>query len=77
MKRDRDADAIQNGTVLDDRSQLPGLKVFVVSNEVTIPEDENQTPTYAHDVRIHPEITTKEDGSAGRGEGTGLVVGET
>ena len=66
---------MQNGAVLDDRSQLPGLKVFVVSNEVTVPEDETQLPTYAFNVTIHADVTTKPDGT-GRGEGTGLTPGQ-
>ena len=61
-----------NGTRLDDRSLVRGLTVFVVSNKVTIPNDESQVPIYAPDVKIYPEITTNRDGS-GRGDGTGLI----
>lgn len=64
---------IQNdGTVVEDRSRITGLTVFVVTNEVTLPEDEDALPIYAHDVAIHPEITTKANGN-GRGDGTGLT----
>lgn len=51
---------------------MAGLQVFVVTNEVTLPEDDSQLPTYADDVVIHPEITTNRNGG-GRGEGTGLT----
>lgn len=44
----------------------------VVSNEVTIPEDDNLLPIYSPNVIFYPEITTNEDGG-GRGEGTGLT----
>ncbi|KAF2197120.1 Di-copper centre-containing protein [Delitschia confertaspora ATCC 74209] len=60
-------------TVVKDRSAVAGLTVFVVSNEVTLPEDEYQLPIYADTVTVYPEITTKKDSSEGRGEGTGLT----
>ncbi|KAF2740941.1 Di-copper centre-containing protein [Polyplosphaeria fusca] len=63
---------VLNGNVADDRSSIEGLKVFVVSNKVTLPEDPAQPPVYDFNVTIHPEITTKTDGT-GRGDGTGLV----
>lgn len=63
-----------DGTVLDDRSVVGGLKVFVVSNEVTIPEDDTKPPIYAPDVTVHADITTNARGG-GRGDGTGLARG--
>jgi tyrosinase len=54
---------------------VPGLKVFVVSNKVTVSEDPNVPPVYAPDVKIYPEITTNRDGQ-GRGEGSGLIAAE-
>lgn len=54
---------------------MDGLTVFVVSNKVTLPEDESQPPVYAEGVTIHAEVTTKPNGE-GRGEGTGLTVGQ-
>lgn len=66
---------MQNGAVIEDRSQLPGLTVFVVSNEVTLPEDESHPPRYAPDVTIHRDVTTNRTGG-GRGNGTGLARGE-
>ncbi|KAF2213581.1 hypothetical protein CERZMDRAFT_39490, partial [Cercospora zeae-maydis SCOH1-5] len=60
---------------LDDRSQVPGLTVFVISNEVTVTEPTDELPIFADDVVIHAEATTNRDGS-GRGNGTGLAVGE-
>ena len=61
-----------DGTVLEDKSHVKGLLVFVVSNEVTIPEDDTQLPIYAPNVQIHPEVTTNREGT-GRGDGTGLT----
>ncbi|PPJ60917.1 hypothetical protein CBER1_06201 [Cercospora berteroae] len=60
---------------LDDRSQVPSLTVFVISNEVTVTEPLDELPIFADDVTIHAEATTNRDGS-GRGNGTGLAVGE-
>ncbi|KAL8790996.1 MAG: hypothetical protein Q9195_006070 [Heterodermia aff. obscurata] len=62
--------ALNNGTILQDRSQVTDLTVFVVTNEVTLPEDPSALPIYAPDVNIYPEITD------GRGEGTGLTAGD-
>jgi len=64
-----------DGNIIENRSDVGGLTVFVVSNEVTIPEDEAQLPIYAEEVKIHAEITTKPNGT-GRGEGTGLTAGD-
>ena len=61
--------------MLADRSQVPGLTVFVISNEVTVAEDEDQPPVYAEDVTIHADITTNRDG-VGRGNGTGLTASD-
>ena len=44
--------------------------MFVVNNEVTLPEDPSALPIYAPDVKIYPEITDR------RGEGTGLTAGD-
>lgn len=62
-----------DGTVLNDRSQIPGLLIAVISNEVHIPTNETALPVYSPNVTVRPEITTKADGSAGRGEGTGYT----
>jgi tyrosinase len=51
------------------------LTVFVVSNKVTLPEDNSKFPIYADDVTIYPEITTRLNGE-GRGDGTGLTAGD-
>ncbi|KAH7353162.1 common central domain of tyrosinase-domain-containing protein [Pyrenochaeta sp. MPI-SDFR-AT-0127] len=64
-----------NGSVADSRSEVAGLTVFVVSNKVTLPEDDAQLPVYAKEVDIHPQITTNLEGH-GRGDGTGLAVGD-
>ena len=61
-----------DGTVLPNRSDVAGLLVFVVSNEVTLPPDEGYYPIYAPTVKTHPSITTNLQG-AGRGDGTGLT----
>jgi len=54
------------------RAGMEGLKVMVVSNEVTVPEGEAELPVFAEGVTVHPEATR------GRGDGTGLgEVGET
>lgn len=63
------------GQAVANRAQVDGLTVFVVSNKVTVPEDESQPPVYAEGVSIHAEVTTKPSGE-GRGEGTGLTVGQ-
>ncbi|USW56418.1 Putative tyrosinase copper-binding domain, di-copper centre-containing domain superfamily, tyosinase [Septoria linicola] len=60
---------------LDDRSQVPGLTVFVVSNEVTATQPTDELPIFADEVVIHAQATTNLDGT-GRGNGTGLAVGE-
>ncbi len=64
--------AQSDGTVVDNRSDVEGLKVFVISNEVTLPEDDTKLPIYAPDVTIYPDITTNVQ-RTGRGNGTGLV----
>lgn len=64
-----------NGTVADHRSEVAGLTVFVISNKVTLPEDDAQLPDYANDVDIHVSIMTNLEGR-GRGDGTGLAVGD-
>ena len=66
---------LQNGVALENRAAVEGLTVFVVSNEVTVPEEEHRLPIYAPDVTIHRQITTDRNG-AGRGDGTGLAVGQ-
>jgi tyrosinase len=55
------------------RDAVEGLLVGVISNEVTLPEDGYTLPRYSQDITIYPEITTKQDGSRGRAEGTGLT----
>ncbi|KAL9088475.1 MAG: hypothetical protein Q9165_006199 [Trypethelium subeluteriae] len=67
--------AKNDGTVVEDRSQVTGLTVFVVTNEVTLPEDNYSLPIYAPDVEIYPKITTSQNGN-GRGNGTGLTAGD-
>lgn len=57
--------------MLENLADVQGLTVFVVSNEVTVPEDSSQFPIYANNVKIYPAITT------GRGDGTGLTREET
>lgn len=64
-----------DGTIVNTRSDVRGLVVFVVSNEVTVPASDGQLPIYAPDVTIHPEITMNRDGE-GRGDGTGLTAGQ-
>lgn len=64
-----------DGTIVNTRSDVRGLVVFVVSNEVTVPKSDGQLPIYAPDVTIHPEITTNMD-REGRGDGTGLTAGQ-
>lgn len=61
-----------DGTILPNRSDVAGLLVFVVSNEVTLPADEGEFPIYAPTVQVHPSITTNLQGG-GRGDGTGLT----
>jgi tyrosinase len=63
------------GSIVQDRSEIAGLTVFVVSNKVTLPESETELPIYDEDVTIYPEITTNMNG-AGRGDGTGLTAGD-
>ena len=63
---------LQSGAVLDNRSAVDGLTVFVVSNKVTVPDSIDEMPTYDDNVTVYPEITTNTNG-AGRGEGTGLT----
>lgn len=55
------------------RDAVEGLLVGVVSNEVTLPENDYTLPRYSQDITIYPEITTKQDGSRGRAEGTGVT----
>ena len=55
------------------RNEVDDLLVAVVSNEVQIAEDATALPTYAPDLVLYPEVTTKADGSSGRGEGTGFT----
>ncbi|KAL9621323.1 MAG: hypothetical protein Q9160_004214 [Pyrenula sp. 1 TL-2023] len=62
-----------DGTIVEDRSEVANLTVYVVSNEVKLPEDNSQLPVYAPDVTIYPEITTARNGE-GRGNGTGLTA---
>ena len=61
-----------DGTVLENRSDVDGLLVFVVTSEVTITEDDTQLPIYAPNVEIHPKISTNRE-LDGRGDGTGLT----
>ncbi|KAL2672722.1 hypothetical protein Neosp_013436 [[Neocosmospora] mangrovei] len=66
----------QNGQRLKRRrDDLAGLLVGVVSNEVTLPDTENDFPTYSEYVKVYPEITTNREGN-GRGEGTGVTEGQ-
>lgn len=62
----------KDGTILDNRGLVDGLTVAVVSNEVTIPENDNLLPIYAPTVELYPQITTNLHGG-GRGEGTGFT----
>ena len=60
------------------RDAVDGLLVGVVSNEVTLPEREYELPIYSPNIKIYPEITTKEkstedEESQGRAEGTGIT----
>ncbi len=55
------------------RNEVDDLLVAVVSNEVRIPGDPSALPVYAPNLVPYPEVTTKVDGSSGRGEGTGLT----
>ena len=64
-----------DGTVLPNRSDVAGLRIFVVSNEVTLPSEDGQFPSYAPTVTVYPEITTNQQGD-GRGDGTGLTRAE-
>ncbi|KAM0544970.1 hypothetical protein ACHAPJ_011550 [Fusarium lateritium] len=57
------------------RNLLPGLLLGVVSNEVTPPNTAEGFPSYSENVTVHPEITTRRDGS-GRGDGTGATRDE-
>lgn len=70
-----------DGTIVNTQSDVRDLVVFVVSNEVTLPENDAQLPIYAPDVTVYPEITTKKDPNSegryeGRGNGTGLTEGD-
>ena len=58
---------------MTDRSAVEGLTVFVVSQEVTLPEGDAGFPSYAPSVTPYPQITTNAQGG-GRGEGTGLTA---
>ena len=64
--------ALNDGTEAS-RGDVDDLVVSVASNEVELPTHDGELPRYAPDVTIYPEITTKADGSTGRGEGTGLT----
>lgn len=55
------------------RNEVDDLLVAVVSNEVRIPDDPAALPVYAPNLVPYPEVTTKADGSSGRGEGTGFT----
>jgi tyrosinase len=55
------------------RDAVSGLLVGVVSNKVTLPGNDYQLPRYSQDITIYAEITTKQDGSRGRAEGTGVT----
>jgi tyrosinase len=55
------------------RDAVDGLLVGVTSNEVTLPKNQYDLPHYSPDITIYPEITTKQDGSGGRAEGTGIT----
>lgn len=60
------------------RNAVEGLLVGVVSNEVTLPGDEYEHPTYSPYIKIHPAVTTKEkatedEENKGRAEGTGIT----
>ncbi|OTB03798.1 hypothetical protein M426DRAFT_12300 [Hypoxylon sp. CI-4A] len=57
------------------RDEVADLLVILVSNEVQIPEDPLALPIYAPNLVPYPEVTTKADGSSGRGEGTGFTDG--
>ena len=61
------------GTVLS-RSDVAGLLVGVVSNEVTLPATSNELPRYSPDVVPWPDITKNQD-NAPRGDGTGYIGG--
>ncbi|KAJ3538313.1 hypothetical protein NM208_g5955 [Fusarium decemcellulare] len=54
------------------RDHLEGLLIGVVSNKVTLPQT-NGFPNYSDYITVYPEITTKQDGIRGRGEGTGVT----
>ena len=54
---------------------VDGLKVFVVSNELTIAPDYKGLSIHDTDVKIYPEITTYREGD-GRGHSTGLTKAE-
>jgi tyrosinase len=64
-----------DGTVVEQRAQVDGLTVFVVSNKVTVPIHDNSMPTYEETVDIHAAVTTNLNGT-GRGDGTGLTQAE-
>jgi tyrosinase len=55
------------------RSAVDGLLVGVVSNKVTLPDRDGEFARYSPNVTVYPEITTKEDSSGGRAEGTGVT----
>ncbi|KIW29400.1 uncharacterized protein PV07_05217 [Cladophialophora immunda] len=57
------------------RGDVRGLLVTVVSNEVTLPEDESMLPQYAPTVTPWPAATTRVNGEP-RGQGTGYVEGQ-
>lgn len=56
------------------RSEVDGLLVGVVSNEVTLPENSTALPQYAPTVTPWPAATTNKEGGS-RGKGTGYIEG--
>lgn len=65
-----------DGTRLEKRrNEVDDLLVIVVSNEVQIPDETLSLPIYSPVLVPYPDVTTKADGSSGRGEGTGYTDG--
>jgi tyrosinase len=54
------------------RGEVADLVVSVISNEVTVPTNDDEFPIYSDEVQVYPECTTARNGE-GRGEGTGLT----
>lgn len=71
--------SLQDGEIIEDRSQVAGLTVFVVTNGVTLPSPQDvhvsPLPVYDEEVVVRPEITTNRD-HQGRGNGTGLTAAD-